>query len=80
MGCLIGSCMSFIPVFGPCYGADALLARLVWGLAGAFLGTYVIVQNLSIPLIVQPQAFGVLSLLSWTQASSALPFAGMTQF
>ena len=30
------------------------------------------VQDLNVPLIVQPQAFGVLSLLSWTQASSVL--------
>ncbi|GJE91281.1 PQ-loop repeat-containing protein [Phanerochaete sordida] len=40
---------------------------LVWGVAGAFLGVYVIVQKLSVPLIVQPQAFGVLSLISWAQ-------------
>ncbi|EKM50492.1 uncharacterized protein PHACADRAFT_263811 [Phanerochaete carnosa HHB-10118-sp] len=40
---------------------------LVWGVAGAFLGVYVIVQSLSIPLIVQPQAFGILSLISWGQ-------------
>ncbi|KIP03014.1 hypothetical protein PHLGIDRAFT_130411 [Phlebiopsis gigantea 11061_1 CR5-6] len=40
---------------------------LAWGLAGPFLGVYVIVQDLNIPLIVQPQAFCVLSLLSWAQ-------------
>lgn len=40
---------------------------LVWGVAGAFLGVYVIVQGLSVPLIVQPQAFGILSLISWAQ-------------
>ncbi|KAJ3544713.1 hypothetical protein NM688_g5710 [Phlebia brevispora] len=40
---------------------------LVWGLAGAFLGVYVIVQDLNIPLIVQPQVFGFLSLFSWAQ-------------
>lgn len=45
-------------------------ARLVWGLSGAFLGVYVIVQDLNIPLIVQPQSFGVLSLFSWAQVST----------
>jgi len=40
---------------------------LIWGVAGAFLGVYVIVQDLNIPLIVQPQSFGVLAILSWAQ-------------
>ena len=30
-------------------------------------GIYVIVQDLNIPLIVQPQLFALLTLLSWTQ-------------
>ncbi|KII87511.1 hypothetical protein PLICRDRAFT_258314 [Plicaturopsis crispa FD-325 SS-3] len=38
-----------------------------WGVSGAFLGVYAIVQNLNIPLIIQPQLFGLLSLVSWTQ-------------
>ncbi|KAI0653171.1 PQ loop repeat-domain-containing protein [Cubamyces menziesii] len=40
---------------------------LTWGIAGAFLGTYSVVQNLNIPLILQPQLFGVLSFVSWAQ-------------
>ena len=31
------------------------------------LGVYVIMQDLNIPLIVQPQLFGLLLLLSWCQ-------------
>jgi hypothetical protein len=31
------------------------------------LGIYVIVQDLNVPLIVQPQLFGLFSLLSWGQ-------------
>ncbi|KAE9402513.1 hypothetical protein BT96DRAFT_918192 [Gymnopus androsaceus JB14] len=38
-----------------------------WALGGAFLGTYAVVQNLNIPLIMQPQIFGTLSLISWAQ-------------
>ncbi|EIW59792.1 uncharacterized protein TRAVEDRAFT_28795 [Trametes versicolor FP-101664 SS1] len=38
-----------------------------WGMAGIFLGTYSVVQNLNIPLILQPQLFGVLSFVSWAQ-------------
>jgi hypothetical protein len=41
--------------------------RLLWAIAGGFLGVYVIVQNLNVPLIIQPQLMGALSLLSWTQ-------------
>ncbi|KAI0675689.1 PQ loop repeat-domain-containing protein, partial [Trametes maxima] len=40
---------------------------LTWGIAGAFLGTYSVVQGLNIPLILQPQLFGVLSFVSWAQ-------------
>ncbi|KAF8889354.1 PQ loop repeat-domain-containing protein [Infundibulicybe gibba] len=40
---------------------------LLWGISAAFLGVYAIVQNLNIPLIVQPQLFGFLCFLSWGQ-------------
>ncbi|KAI1793498.1 hypothetical protein LXA43DRAFT_218237 [Ganoderma leucocontextum] len=40
---------------------------LLCGIAGPFLGTYSVIQNLNIPLIVQPQVFGVLCLASWSQ-------------
>ncbi|PBK72543.1 PQ-loop-domain-containing protein [Armillaria solidipes] len=40
---------------------------LIWGLTSIFLGVYAIVQRLSIALIVQPQLFGTLSLISWGQ-------------
>ncbi|KAJ7625704.1 PQ loop repeat-domain-containing protein [Roridomyces roridus] len=40
---------------------------LTWGISGAFLGAYSVVLDLNIPLIVQPQCFGVLAILSWAQ-------------
>ncbi|KAI0741628.1 PQ loop repeat-domain-containing protein [Daedaleopsis nitida] len=40
---------------------------LTWGIAGSFLGVYSVVQGLSIPLILQPQLFGILCLVSWAQ-------------
>ncbi|KAJ7721337.1 PQ loop repeat-domain-containing protein [Mycena maculata] len=40
---------------------------LCWGLSATFLGVYAIVQNLNIPLIVQPQLFGLLCMISWGQ-------------
>ncbi|KAI0731363.1 PQ loop repeat-domain-containing protein [Earliella scabrosa] len=40
---------------------------LLWGLSGTFFGVYVIVLNLNVPLIVQPQLLAVLSYLSWAQ-------------
>jgi len=39
----------------------------LWGISCVPLGVYVIVQNLNIPLILQPQLFGLLSLTSWGQ-------------
>ncbi|KAJ7983031.1 PQ loop repeat-domain-containing protein [Mycena polygramma] len=40
---------------------------LCWGVSGGFFGVYAIIQNLNIPLIVQPQLFGLLCLISWGQ-------------
>ncbi|KAJ3768280.1 PQ loop repeat-domain-containing protein [Lentinula raphanica] len=40
---------------------------LSWSIAGAFLGTYSIVKNLNIPLILQPQLFSALTMASWAQ-------------
>ncbi|KAI0794095.1 PQ loop repeat-domain-containing protein [Fomes fomentarius] len=40
---------------------------LTWGVAGSFLGTYSVVQGFNIPLILQPQLFGILCLVSWAQ-------------
>ncbi|OXG22212.1 integral membrane protein [Cryptococcus neoformans Tu401-1] len=39
----------------------------IWALASLFLGAYIVAQKLSIPLQVQPQAFGVLAAVSWCQ-------------
>jgi len=39
----------------------------MWATSAIFLGIYVIVQNINIPLIVQPQSFGALASLSWVQ-------------
>lgn len=41
--------------------------RLLCAIAGPFLGIYSVVQNLNVPLILQPQVFGVLCLISWAQ-------------
>ncbi|KAI9444486.1 hypothetical protein H4582DRAFT_2178327 [Lactarius indigo] len=40
---------------------------LMWSMAALPLGIYVIVQDLNIPLIVQPQLFALFTLLSWIQ-------------
>ncbi|KAF7319386.1 hypothetical protein HMN09_00276500 [Mycena chlorophos] len=40
---------------------------LSWGIAAGFLGIYAIVQNLNVPLIVQPQLFALLCMISWGQ-------------
>ncbi|EJD07609.1 uncharacterized protein FOMMEDRAFT_24933 [Fomitiporia mediterranea MF3/22] len=40
---------------------------LIWAIAAVFLGVFVILQDLNIPLIIQPQIFGLLSLISWSQ-------------
>ncbi|KAI0282984.1 hypothetical protein BC826DRAFT_961216 [Russula brevipes] len=38
-----------------------------WGISALPLGVYVIAQDLNVPLIVQPQLFGLFALLSWCQ-------------
>ncbi|KAJ7862656.1 PQ loop repeat-domain-containing protein [Mycena olivaceomarginata] len=40
---------------------------LLWGISAGFLGAYTIILNLNIPLIIQPQLFGFLALVSWGQ-------------
>ncbi|KAF7301030.1 hypothetical protein MIND_00666800 [Mycena indigotica] len=40
---------------------------LCWGISAGFFGVYAIVQNLNIPLIIQPQLFGLLCMVSWGQ-------------
>ncbi|KAJ6467911.1 PQ loop repeat-domain-containing protein [Mycena sanguinolenta] len=40
---------------------------LLWGTAAGFLGAYTIILDLNIPLILQPQLFGFLALVSWGQ-------------
>src|SRR6266702_2101706 len=42
-------------------------ASLIWSVAALPLGVYVIVQDLNVPLIVQPQLFALFALLSWMQ-------------
>lgn len=44
--------------------------RLIWGFASLFMGVYAILQDLNIPLIVQPQLFGFLAFVSWGQVST----------
>ena len=45
--------------------------RLLWGVSGVFFGVYAIVQDINVPLIVQPQILSALSYLSWAQASTS---------
>ncbi|KAF5355285.1 hypothetical protein D9758_006089 [Tetrapyrgos nigripes] len=40
---------------------------LSWAIAGAFLGAYAVLQDINIPLIVQPQTFSALGTISWAQ-------------
>ncbi|KAJ7509652.1 PQ-loop-domain-containing protein, partial [Mycena galericulata] len=40
---------------------------LLWGIAAGFLGAYTILLDLNIPLVLQPQLFGFLALVSWGQ-------------
>ncbi|KAJ7464408.1 PQ loop repeat-domain-containing protein, partial [Mycena latifolia] len=40
---------------------------LLWGVSAGFLGAYTLLLDLNIPLILQPQLFGFLALLSWGQ-------------
>jgi hypothetical protein len=39
----------------------------LWSLAGVPLGVYAVVQNFNIPLQIQPQVFGTLALVCFTQ-------------
>lgn len=43
------------------------MCRLFWASSAPFLGTYLIEQNVNIPLILQNQLFCALSLVSWGQ-------------
>ncbi|KAF8518997.1 hypothetical protein BU17DRAFT_90485 [Hysterangium stoloniferum] len=54
------------------HSTDGLSAYLMflWAVAAVFLGIYNVSQDISIPLIIQPQLFGFLSALSWVQKRS----------
>ncbi|KLO19084.1 PQ-loop-domain-containing protein [Schizopora paradoxa] len=39
----------------------------LWGVAAVFLAVYNVTQDLNVPLIVQPQIFGTLAFVSWSQ-------------
>lgn len=43
------------------------LLMFTWATSAVFLGVYAIVQDLNIPLILQPQLFGLLAAISWAQ-------------
>ncbi|KZT09864.1 uncharacterized protein LAESUDRAFT_722014 [Laetiporus sulphureus 93-53] len=47
-------------------GLSEILVFL-WGVSGVPMGVYAIVQNLNIPLILQPQLFGILCFAAWAQ-------------
>jgi hypothetical protein len=53
--------------------------RLIWSISAIWLGIYVIVQDLNIPLILQPQLFGTLAAVSWVQVSTRWTFYRTTQ-
>ena len=57
------------PSADDCFLPARARRRLAWGVAGAFLGTYSVVQDLNVPLILQPQLFSLLSFVSWAQVS-----------
>ncbi|PPQ62907.1 hypothetical protein CVT24_006305 [Panaeolus cyanescens] len=40
---------------------------LIWGFATVFMGAYTFLQRINVPLMLQPQLFGFLSLLCWGQ-------------
>ncbi|KIL69411.1 hypothetical protein M378DRAFT_8062 [Amanita muscaria Koide BX008] len=40
---------------------------LIWGISGVTLGTYTVLQNLNIPLIIQAHLFAFLAFISWGQ-------------
>jgi hypothetical protein len=44
----------------------------MWGASAIFQGVYALLQRLNIPLIVQPQLFGFLCLVSWGQVRRSL--------
>lgn len=52
--------------------------RFNWGISAIFLGVYAIVQDLNIPLIVQPQLFATFCLASWAQVWSYFCVAART--
>ena len=43
------------------------ISRFLWAVGAAFLGVYAITKDFNIPLIIQPQLFSFLSLVSWSQ-------------
>ncbi|KAG0634936.1 PQ loop repeat-domain-containing protein [Tuber brumale] len=43
------------------------IMMLIWGFAGVPFGAYAVIQNLNIPIQIQPQVFASLSLISWAQ-------------
>lgn len=75
-GLIAVACVSFLTLFEPrrdeSNGAvlSCSVNRWLWGLSGPFLGVYVIVQNLNIPLILQPHFFATLCFVSWAQVGS----------
>jgi hypothetical protein len=46
---------------------NTLTLRSIWAIASWFLGSYIVVQRLSIPLQIQPQLFGSLAAISVAQ-------------
>ena len=49
---------------GDCWST---FGRFIWATSSMFFGVYSIVQNINIPLIVQPQVFGFLCAVAWVQ-------------
>ncbi|KAG8994619.1 hypothetical protein FRB93_001534 [Tulasnella sp. JGI-2019a] len=47
-------------------GLSAML-MFIWAFAGPFMAIYNVVENINIPLIIQPHVFGFLAALSWAQ-------------
>jgi hypothetical protein len=51
----------------------------MWGISGVPFGAYALIQGLSVPLILQPQLFGALCMLSFMQVEK-FPYDPATKF
>jgi hypothetical protein len=65
VACVRRICALPLPVFTSLFAFATY--SLLWGISAGFLGAYTIILDLNLPLIIQPQLFGFLALVSWGQ-------------